>query len=30
MDWRPRTAEEIERIFDDVNLTGPFWNVQAT
>lgn len=26
--WHPKTAEEIEQIFNAVNLTAPFWSVR--
>ena len=27
-DWTPRTADEIERLFEGAGLTGDFWNVR--
>lgn len=27
IDWRPRSAADAARIFRDVGLTGPFWEV---
>jgi hypothetical protein len=27
-DWKRKTAEEAQRLFDEVGLTGPFWRLQ--
>jgi hypothetical protein len=27
-DWRPKTPEVIERMFNDAGLTGDFWRVR--
>lgn len=29
LDWRPKTTEELEAIFDTVGLRGPFWSLRA-
>jgi hypothetical protein len=26
-DWRRRTPDEAQRVFDDIGLTGPFWQL---
>jgi len=26
-DWRRRTPEEAQAVFDSLGLTGPFWNL---
>jgi hypothetical protein len=28
--WRRRTAEEAQAVFEDIGLTGPFWDLQAS
>jgi hypothetical protein len=28
-DWRRRTSEEAEAVFEGIGLTGPFWKLQA-
>lgn len=28
-DWRRRTAEEAQAVFDRIGLTGPFWDLRA-
>ncbi len=28
IDWRRKTVEEIEAIFDKVGLRGPFWSLR--
>lgn len=27
-DWRRRTAEEAEAVFEEIGLTGPFWRLR--
>jgi hypothetical protein len=27
-EWRRRTPEEAQRVFDGLGLTGPFWRLQ--
>ncbi len=29
-DWRRKTVEEMEAIFDEVGFRGPFWSVRTS
>jgi hypothetical protein len=29
-EWRRRTADEAQAVFEDIGLTGPFWNLLAS
>jgi Alkylmercury lyase len=28
-DWRRRTADEAQAVFEEIGLTGPFWDLRA-